>query len=707
MVKCCASLTVFIFCISTTCAQINYPYTPKMSQTDDYHGIKIEDPYRWLENDTSEQTRSWVNEQNKLTEEYLSSIPFRGKLKKRMIAFYNYPRFSTPYRVGSYYYFFKNDGLQNYPTFYRQNGLDGEPEVVVDPNGFSDSTIQLTDVVVSKDGRYAAWGVSRGGSDWETFYVRDLNTMKDLPDSVSWLKVSEIAWQKNGFYYSRYPQPAKGMELSSKNENHQVWYHNAGTDQSQDRLIYSDSSHPYRFHHASTSEDERYVFLSIRDPAKGLRGNALYYSDSWSDDKSFRPIVPEIGEYIYGVIDPIPGNKFLIQTNHKAPNSKVMRFDPLRPQMKHWKTIIPEKDEPLEIASMAGGKLFVQYLKDVTSRVEVHSLNGRRNREIKLPGPGNTDGFTGLRDDNYVFYSFNSLNYPTHIYSYEIKTGKSTLFRKPAIRFDPNDYVTTQQFFVSRDGTQVPMFIVYKKGIKLNWQNPLLLYGYGGFNISMIPKFNTSMMPWLEQGGIFAMVNLRGGSEYGEKWHEAGMLDKKQNVFNDFISAAEYLLQKKYTTTDKLAIWGSSNGGLLVGTVMNQRPELFKVAIPEVGVMDMLRFQKFTIGWNWIAEYGSSDNENDFNNLLAYSPLHNIKSGVDYPATLIITADHDDRVVPAHSFKYGATLQEKSAGKNPVLIRIHTNSGHGTSTIMKNIEQASDIFSFILFNMGVTWKDTD
>lgn len=687
-------------------AQIQYPATQKIPHTDQYHGTRVEDPYHWLENDTSAATGKWVKAQNKVTQAYLDAIPFREKLKKRMAEVYNYPRYSTPFRNGGWLYFYKNDGLQNQSVLFRQKGLDGAPQTVIDPNALSaEGTTQLAGVVLSRNGRYAAWGMSEGGSDWQTYLVRDMRTLKDLADTLRWVKVSEIAWQGDGFYYSRYPKPAAGQELSSKNENHQVWFHKVGTPQSQDRLVYEDENNGQRFHTVVTSENEGFVFLTISDRGKGFTGNALYFLDNQSQDKKFVPIVKEVGKFEYGLVEVTPDNKFLIETNHEAANSKVVLVDPAQPGIDHWTTIIPEKAEPLESASTAGNRLFVRYLKDVTSRVYVHDLSGKRLAEVKLPSLGTVTGFEGKRADPFVFYSFTSFTFPTHIYRYEIATGKSTLFIKPEVHFKPDDYITKQEFCTSKDGTKVPMFIVHRKGLVIDGKNPAILYGYGGFNISLTPSFTASLIPFLEQGGVYALANLRGGSEYGEKWHEAGMLLNKQNVFDDFIAAAEYLVAKKYTDSQRLAIRGGSNGGLLVGAVMNQRPGLFRVAVPEVGVMDMLRFHKFTIGWNWIAEYGSSDREQDFKNLYRYSPLHNIREGLVYPATLIVTADHDDRVVPAHSFKYAATLQEKYKGKNPVLIRIDSNSGHGASSIMKYISLATDVYSFILFNTGAEWKD--
>ena len=685
-------------------SQLNYPVTKKVDTVTNYHGTAIADPYRWLEDDHSEETKAWVTEQNKVTFGYLDKIAYRADWLKRLEEINNYPKYSSPSRKKEYFYFSKNDGLQNQSVLYRQKGLNGKPELVLDPNRFSaEGTTSLATFSISDDGNYAVVGKSKGGSDWRTFHVMDLRTLTYLPDSLAWVKVSGASWHGNGFFYSRYPKPDAGKELSTKNENHQVFYHKVGTPQDQDILVYEDQANPQRFHGVFTNEDERYVFLSISDRGKGKDGNALWYFDSKSGDKTFKPLIKEVTNFQYGFITDHNG-RFLVLTNDGARNRRVVSIDPLNPDPANWKTVIEEKPENLSGISAAGGKLFITYLKDVTSRVYVYDLNGKLENEVKLPALGSAGGFGGRKDDKFVFYTFTSFTFPPTIYKYDIASGKSTIFRKPEVKFNPEDYVTEQVFYPSKDGTKVPMFIVYKKGMQKNGANPTILYGYGGFNISSNPGFSPTRIGWLEQGGVYVLANIRGGSEYGEKWHEAGMRFKKQNVFDDFIAAAEYLIDKKYTSKDFLAIQGGSNGGLLVGAVMNQRPDLFKVAIPQVGVMDMLRYQKFTIGWNWIAEYGSSDSLADFKNLLAYSPIHNIKEGLNYPATMITTADHDDRVVPAHSFKYAATLQEKYKGANPMLIRIDVNSGHGASNLKKALETTADIYSFIFYNMKVAPK---
>jgi prolyl oligopeptidase len=685
-------------------AQLLYPETRKVDTVTDYHGTKVTDPYRWLEDDRSEETKAWVTEQNKVTFGYLDQIPYRAQWLKRLEEISNYPKYSSPSRKHEYFYYSKNDGLQNQSVIYRQKGLNGKPEVVIDPNSFSkEGTTSLATFSISKDGKYAVVGKSQGGSDWRTFFVMDMKTLQYLPDSLAWVKVSGASWQGNGFYYSRYPSPEKGKELSTKNENHQVFYHMVGTSQDQDKLVYEDKENGQRFHGVFTSEDERFVFLNISDRGKGKDGNAIWYFDSKSGDHVFKPIVKEVGEFNYGFIEEVDG-KFLFSTNDGALNQKIVLIDPKDPDPSKWKTVVPEKAENISGISTAGGKLFLTYMKDVTSRVYVYDLKGKLEKEVKLPTLGTVGGFGGKRDDKFVFYTFTSITYPPTIFRYDIASGKSEVFRRPEVKFDPENYVTEQVFYPSKDGTKVPMFIVYKKGLQRNGKNPAILYGYGGFNISSNPSFSPSRVTWLEQGGIFCIANLRGGSEYGETWHEAGMRLKKQNVFDDFISAAEFLAKEKYTSPEYLALQGGSNGGLLVGTVINQRPDICKVAIPQVGVMDMLRFHKFTIGWNWIAEYGSSDNPNDFKNLYSYSPIHNIKPGINYPATIVTTADHDDRVVPAHSFKYAATLQENYKGNNPLLIRIDVNSGHGASNLKKSLETTADIYSFIFYNMKLTPK---
>lgn len=698
------SVLAFLAMLSSLTAQrLPYPQTRKVEQVDVYHGTKVADPYRWLEDDRSAETAQWVEAENKVTFAYLDSIPYRAQLKSRLETLYNYPKYSSPRRVGEHYIFSKNDGLQNQSVLYIQKGLNGTPEVLLDPNRFSaDGTTRLAAFSISKDGRYCVYGKSSGGSDWVELSVMEVASRKVLSDKIEWLKASSIAWSGHSFFYSRYPAPQDGHELSSKNENHTVWLHRVGTAQSADTLVYEDKANPQRFHNVQTTEDERFALLYVSDRGKGKRGNAVYYRDLNKAESKFEPIVSEINDSEYDVIDN-DGAKFLVATTEGAPNRRVTLWDPAKPR--EWKDIVPEKRNVLESASAAGGKLFLTYIEDVATHVYVHNRSGKLENEIQLPGAGTAGGFGGLHDDKEVFYTFTTLNVPPSIYRYDVASRNSAVFRAPEIKgFRGTDYETRQVFYNSKDGTRIPMFLVYRKGLKLDGTNPTLLYGYGGFNITIPPAFDPLRLALLEQGFVYATANLRGGNEYGEKWHEAGMKLKKQNVFDDFIAAAEWLIANKYTSPAKLACNGGSNGGLLVGAVINQRPDLFRAAVPAVGVMDMLRYQKFTIGWNWAADYGLADNEQEFRALFAYSPLHNIRQGVKYPATLITTADHDDRVVPAHSFKYAARLQELADPANPVLIRIETKSGHGSSSTSKLIGLATDVYAFLFRELGITPK---
>jgi prolyl oligopeptidase len=679
---------------------LGYPVARKSDQVDNYHGSEVADPYRWLEDDKSPETSAWVKAENEVTFAYLNKIPYRVQVKNRLQELYNYTKYSSPFRRGDAYFFFKNDGLQNQSVLYAQNGMDGTPEMLLDPNKFSeDGTSRLGIFAISKDGRFLAYGISSGGSDWQELHVMEIASRKVLPDDLKWIKVSGVAWAGNGFFYSRYPAPDSAHELSSKNIFHTVYFHRVGTAQTEDELVYEDKANPERFHVVETTEDERFAILNVSDLGKGKRGNALYYRDLFTSETTFNPVVSEITDDSYEIVDNI-GSKVLIQTDHKAPNNHLLLFDPAGST---WTEVVPEKPEVLEQARVAGGKIFASYLKDVASRVYVLSLDGKQENEIHLPGAGSTADFHGNSKDAFVFYSFTSPNYPPTIFRYDIAVNTAKVYHAPRIPgFNPDSYETKQIFYPSKDGTRVPMFLSYKKGLQLNGKNPTLLYGYGGFNVTTSPVYRPLALALLEQGFVFASANIRGGSEYGEKWHEAGIKLRKQNVFDDFIAAAEWLIANKYTSSEHLAINGGSNGGLLVGAVMNQRPELFHVAVPQVGVMDMLRFQKFTIGWNWVADYGSSDNPDEFKALYAYSPIHNIRPGAKYPATFITTADHDDRVVPAHSFKYAATLQALAGHDNPILIRIDTKSGHGASSTTKAIELTADFYSFVFFNLGVT-----
>jgi prolyl oligopeptidase len=679
---------------------IVYPQTKKSEVVDDYHGNKIADPYRWLEDDNAPEVKAWVEEENKVTSAYLGGIACRGPIAKRLEELFNYPRFSAPFRVGEYYFFTKNDGLQNQSVIYYQKGLTGEPRVFIDPNTLSaDGTVRVDLMGESQDNRYMAVSRSEAGSDWEEIRVMEIADRRELPDRLLWVKFSGAAWSGDGFYYSRYDEPKAGDALKAKNENQKIYYHKLGDPQEKDALVFSDPKHPLRYYGAEVSEDGRFLYLSI---SEGTHGSEIHFRDLGKKDDPFHLLCPGF-EFDYGVVDNIDG-KFLVQTNCDAPNFKVVRIDGSDPAKEKWETVIPEKAEVLVGVSSAGGKLFCNYLKDVMTRVSQHDLSGKLEQEIALPGLGSAGGFNGKKEDKILFYTFTSFNYPPVIFLYDVASGESKLFRKSEAKFRPEHYEVRQVFYPSKDGTRIPMFIVHKKGLARDGRNPLYLYAYGGFNISMTPWFSAGKLVFLENGGIYAEANLRGGGEYGESWHRAGMLDKKQNVFDDFIAAAEYLEREKYTSRDKLAIAGDSNGGLLVGACMTQRPELFKVALPGVGVMDMLRFHKFTVGWGWTVEYGSSDDAEQFKYLYAYSPLHNLKQGVNYPATLVTTADHDDRVVPAHSFKFIATLQEKHKGDNPVLIRIETRSGHGSSSLRKAIEIAADTWAFVFKNLGMKCK---
>jgi prolyl oligopeptidase len=678
-------------------AKLTYPVTKKVDQVDDYFGTKVADPFRWLEDDNAEEVKQWVQAQNAVTFGYLDTISFRPKIKDRLTEIFDYPRYSAPFRAGECYFFTKNDGLQNQSVYYIQKGLDGTPEVFLDPNQLSpDGTVRIGIVGVSTDDRYVALSRSEAGSDWTELRVMEIATKQELPDRVQWVKFSGAAWKGDGFYYSGYDKPAPGEEFKGKNEYMKVFYHRLGDPQEKDVILYEDKAHPLRTVAAGVTEDEKFLFLTI---SEGTSGNELHYKDLIRKDAKLELVVPGFANDSFP-IDVLDG-KVLVNTNVDAPNYRVVLVDPKNPAKETWQTVIPEKPEVLSGAAMAGGYLFCDYLKDANSKIFQHKLDGALVREIELPALGSAGGFGGKRDEKVLFYTFTSFTYPPTIYKFDPATGASEVFRKSEVKFNPADYETKQVFYASKDGTKVPMFIVHKKGLKLDGKNPTFLTAYGGFNISETPGFSAANIILLENGGVYAKPNLRGGGEYGEVWHKAGMLEKKQNVFDDFIAAAEYLIKEKYTSKDRLAIAGGSNGGLLVGAVMTQRPELFRVAFPAVGVMDMLRYHKFTIGWAWAVEYGSSDNAKDFPYLYAYSPLHNFKDGVCYPATMVTTADHDDRVVPAHSFKFAAMLQEKQACATPVVIRIETRSGHGSSNLSKAIEDLTDQWSFMFFNIGV------
>jgi len=696
---------IVCMCVAYSCHQepikhLPYPQTAKGDVVDDYFGTKVADPYRWLEDDNSPETANWVKAQNEVTENYLSQIPFRNLIRERLTEIWNYPRYGTPFKKGDFYYFLKNDGLQNQSVMYRQKGLDGAPDVFLDPNTLStDGTVALSGVFFSNDNKYMAYSISRAGSDWTEFYVMNTETGKNLDDHLQWAKFSGAAWKGNGFYYSRYDDPGETGQFSKQNQFHKVYLHTIGTPQSSDKLIYEDKEHPLRYINAQVTDDEEFLVLSV---SEGTSGNELYFQSLSQPYAKITPLMKGFANNS-SVIDHHHG-RLLVLTDKDASNYRLTSISATEPDTTKWIDVIPETVELLEGVTTGGGKLFASYLKDASTKILQMDYQGKTEKEIALPAIGTAGGFDGKNDEKTLFYSFSSFTTPSTIYRYDIESGQSTLFRQPDLKFNPDDYEIKQIFYTSKDQTRVPMFIVHKKGIVLNGQNPTFLYAYGGFNISMTPSFSASRMVFLENGGIYALPNLRGGGEYGEEWHKAGMLEKKQNVFDDFIAAAEYLIKEKYTSSKKLAINGGSNGGLLVGAVMMQRPDLYRVAIPAVGVMDMLRYQKFTIGWGWAVEYGRSENEKDFGYLYKYSPLHNIRNDVSHPATFITTADHDDRVVPAHSFKFAATLQElnKDTGNNPILIRIESNAGHGAGKpLSKSIDEATDMWSFVFYQLGM------
>lgn len=693
---------ILLFAITfITAQQIKYPAVKKADQVDEYHGTKISDPYRWLENNNSEETSEWVEAQNKVTQEYLSKIPFRDEMKKRLTELWNYEKYSAPSKHGEYYTFAKNDGLQEQSVIYIQKGLNGKPEVLLDPNKLSnDGSISLGGLAYSNDDKYLCYGISRGGSDWREFFVMDVQTKQLTKDEIKWSKFSGTAWYKDGFFYGRYDEPKPGEELKQKNEFQKLYYHKLGSPQSEDKLVLEDKENPKRGFATGVTDDERFMIVSVWEGSSSY--NMLWYKDL-SANGGIEKFINK-PDARYGFVDNLE-DKFLVSTNFEAPNNKLVLIDPKNPAKENWEIIIPEGKDVMQAVSLVGGKLFVTYLKDANSKVSVYTTDGEYLYDVKLPGVGTVGGFGGKKDEFETFYTFTSFAYPPTIFKYDIKNNRSELFRKAAVKFDPTKYETKEIFYESKDGTKIPMFIVHKKGLKLDGNNPTLLYAYGGFNAATLPSFNVSRIPLLDNGVVYASACLRGGSEYGEKWHKGGMFEKKQNVFDDFIAAGEYLIKNKYTNPNKLAIQGASNGGLLVGAVINQRPDLFRVAFPQVGVMDMLRFHKFTIGWAWVSEYGSSDNADQFKYLIKYSPLHNIRKDVTYPATMVTTADHDDRVFPAHSFKYISTLQEMNDGKNPALIRIETKVGHGAGTsTSKSIELVTDLYSFMFYNMGIIPK---
>lgn len=681
-------------------AQISYPKSIKSDQKDTYFGITVDDPYRWLEDENSEQTKTWVKEQNKVTFDHLAKIPYRENIKKRLEELWNYEKMGVPFQSGKRLFYFKNTGMQNQSVLYVKNLNDQSEKVLLDPNTLSaDGTTSLATYAVSNDDKYFAYAISKGGSDWNEIFIIDIESGKTLKDHIKWVKFSGIAWQSNGFYYSSYDVKDEGKALTTKNEYHKIYFHRLGSDQKEDKLIYEDKKSPLRNFGASVDEDENFLFLS---QSEGTSGEALYFKNLKEKNAKFIPIA-EGFDSDFSIIKVIDG-KFYVLTNDNAPNYRLIQIDSKAPEAANWKTIIPENKDVLQAVVFSNGRFILQYMQDASNRLKIADLKGKIEKEFELPTVGTVSGLNGDKNSSDVYYSFTSFLYPSTIFCYNMNTGNNQVFFRPKVSFNPEEYITEQIFYYSKDSTKIPMFITYKKGMIRNGENPVLLYGYGGFNISLTPGFRLTAVPFLEKGGIYAVANIRGGGEYGKIWHEAGTKLRKQNVFDDFIAAAEYLIANDYTNPNRLAIQGGSNGGLLVGACMTQRPDLFKVALPAVGVMDMLRFQKFTIGWAWTGDYGSSDNEEEFRYLFKYSPLHNIQEGVEYPATLVTTADHDDRVVPAHSYKFIATLQEKHKGDNPVLIRIETMAGHGAGKpTSKQIEEAADILSFMMYHFKMNY----
>lgn len=676
---------------------MKYPVAKKVDTVDTYFGVSVSDPYRWMENDTTQEVADWVKAENDVTFGFLSKIPYRDKVKKRLEALNNYEKIGAPFKRGEYIYFYKNDGLQNHYVLYRKKGENSAAEVFLDPNTFSkDGTTRLGGVSFSKDGSRVAYQLSKGGADWTDAVVMNAADKTVLEDTLKDIKFSGISWKGNdGYYFSTYEKP-KGSQLSAKTQNHKLWYHTVGTPRSQDKLVFGDDKNPRRYVGGYVTEDERFLVISA---SVSTTGNELYILDL-KDPKAKLVTIVNNFDNSHGIIAN-EGTRLLIETNLNAPNNRVVEVDFAKPTPANWKDVIPETEHVLN-ASEGGGYLFADYTIDVKTQVKQYDLNGKFIRDIELPGIGSAGGFGAKREDKELYYSFTSFTYPSSIFKYDIASGKSTLYNQPKVDFNPEDYETKQVFYTSKDGTKIPMFIVHKKGLELNGKNPTWLYAYGGFNISLTAGFSPSRILWLENGGVYAQPNLRGGGEYGEKWHLAGTKMNKQNVFDDFIAAGEYLINEKYTSSDYLAISGGSNGGLLVGATMTQRPDLAKVALPAVGVMDMLRYHKFTAGAGWAYDYGTADDSKEmFEYLKKYSPVHALKDSVSYPATMVTTADHDDRVVPAHSFKFAATLQEKNTGNNPVLIRIDVKSGHGSSNLTKAIESAADQYAFTWYNMGI------
>ncbi|MBP1838746.1 prolyl oligopeptidase family serine peptidase [Formosa algae] len=677
---------------------VNYPITKITDTVDTYFGVEVKDPYRWLEDDRSPETEAWVKDENKITNDYLNKIPFRDSIKNRLSTLWNYEKIGSPFKEGAYNYFYKNNGLQDQYVIYRTTDNDKTEEVFLDPNTFSDNgTTSLGGLSFSKDGSMAAYSISEGGSDWRKIIIINTETKAVIEDTLVDVKFSGMSWKGNaGFYYSSYDKP-KGSELSAKTDQHKVYYHKIGTNQSQDKLIFGGiADQKHRYINATVTEDDHYLIIS---PRTSTSGNKLYIKDLTKPNSTFIPILEDTNSDTY-LLDNI-GSKLFLVTNLNAPNKKIITVDASNPTPEYWVDFIPETENVLT-PSIGTQFIFANYMVDAVSHIKQYDYNGKLVREVELPGVGTVNGFAGKKENETLYFTFSNYTTPATSYAFNPKTGDSEVYVKPNVDFDPDQYESKQVFYNSKDGTKIPMIISYKKGTDLNGKNPTILYAYGGFNISLTPSFSIANAVWMEKGGIYAVPNLRGGGEYGRAWHDAGTKMQKQNVFDDFIAAAEYLIDNKYTSSKYLAIKGGSNGGLLVGATMTQRPDLMKVALPAVGVLDMLRYHTFTAGAGWAYDYGTAeDNKEMFEYLKAYSPVHNVKTGKHYPATLITTGDHDDRVVPAHSFKFAAQLQSKQKIGNPVLIRIETDAGHGAGTpVSKTIEQYADIFGFTLYNMG-------
>ena len=674
---------------------MTYPQTRRSDHVDQYHGTEVPDPYRWLEDPDSAETKAWIEAENKVTFGFLESIPEREPIKQRLTELWNYERFGLPRKRGDRYFYTRNDGLQNQSVLYVADGIDGEPRVLLDPNQWAaDGTVALAGWTPSEDGKLLTYGVAAAGSDWREWKVLDVETGKELSDQLKWVKFSGVSWLKDGsgLFYSRYDEPQEGEKFTGVNYYQKLYFHKIGDDQSQDTLVYERPDEKEWGFDGHVTEDARFLIITIWRGTE--RKNQVFYKDLTKADAKVVELLAGF-EFEYDFVGN-DGNTFWFNTDDNAPLRRVLAIDIDKPERGDWREVIPEATEVLQGTGLVGERFLALYLKDAASQVRIFDLDGQHVRDVALPAIGSAEGFGGRRADRETFYYFSNNTTPGTIYKYDIDSGLSEVFREPKVDFDPAAYETHQVFYDSRDGTRIPMFITHKRGIQLDGSNPTLLYAYGGFNISLTPGFSVSNLVWLERGGVYAVPNLRGGGEYGREWHEAGMQAKKQNVFDDFIAAAQWLIDNKYTSTEKLAIRGGSNGGLLVGAAMTQRPELFGAAIPAVGVMDMLRYHKFTIGWAWVSEYGSSDDAAAFKNLLSYSPLHNLASGTNYPPTMVTTADHDDRVVPAHSFKFAAELQHAHQGNNPVLIRVETKAGHGAETpTAKLIEASADVLAFL------------